>query len=85
MTHSKLRQTQLTILGNLDAATIEVKLHVYNGVIDRSWWIVGKDDDEDLVLMWSDRTAEGPHGGISLAELLTQLLEITRLLREPSE
>lgn len=83
--HSKLRQSQLNLLGQLPAATITITLHVEDGIVSRNWWISAVDDNEDQVLLWSDRTPPGPHGGLNLAELLTALLEITRLLRTASD
>lgn len=80
----RLKEHQLTLLGQLPAATITITLHVQHGRILRQWWITGVDENDDQVLVWSDATAEGPHGGINLAELLTQLLEVSRLVREPS-
>lgn len=80
----KLREHQLTLLGQLPAATITITLHVNEGTILRQWWITGADEKDDQVLCWSDATSEGPHGGLNLAELLTELLAIARMLREPS-
>lgn len=80
-----LRRSQLNLLGQLDAASITVQLHVYDGVISRDWWISAVDDDDTQILLWSDRTPEGPHGGINLADLLTKLLEISRLVRAASQ
>ena len=81
----RIRETQLTLLGTLDTANIRIHLHTHSGMIDRNWWIEGFDEDGNRILLWSERTPEGPHGGIQLAELLARLLEISRLLRIPSQ
>lgn len=81
---SRVRRTQLNLLGTLDAATVTITLHLHDGVASRDWWITAEDDEGDQILCWSDRTGEGPHGGLNLAELLTQILEVLRLSR-PSQ
>lgn len=80
-----IRQHQLTLLGELPAARLTIYLHTNDGVIDRNWWIEGLDDDENRILLWSDRTGQGPRGGLNMADLLASLLEISRLLRIPSQ
>lgn len=78
---SHVRRTQLNLLGTLEAATVTVTLHLEDGVASRIYWLAAEDDEGNQILLWSDRTAEGPHGGINLAELLTDLLEVLRLAR----
>jgi len=75
----RLREAQLTLLGTLAAARVTVTLHMDNGVADRSYWISAVDDDEQQILLWSDRTSPGPNGGLSLAELMVALQDVLRL------
>lgn len=82
---SKLRQAQLNLLGQLDAAHIRIDLHVKEGVVQRDWWIGATDEDDEQILLWSDRTPPGPHGGLNLAELMGELLNIFRLIRTARE
>ncbi len=81
MARSQLRHTQLTLLGTLPAAKLEITLHLEDGIPGRQFWISGTDLDGEQVLLWSDSTSEGPRGGLNLADLLTELLEIFRLTR----
>lgn len=76
-----LRQSQLTLLGTLPAARIDITIHLDNGSPDREWWLRAMDDEENLVALWSDRTSPGPRGGLNVAELLTALLDVLRLVR----
>lgn len=78
---SRVRTTQLSLLGTLEAATVTVTIHMREGIPDRSWWISAVDDEDNQILLWSDQTSEGPRGGLNLAELLTELLEVFRLTR----
>jgi hypothetical protein len=82
---SRVRKTQLNLLGTLPAARIDLTFHMEDGVAQRQWWISAVDDEENQILLWSDSTSQGPHGGLNLAELLTQLLEVLRLARGPSD
>lgn len=83
MTHS-LRESQLTLLGQLPAATVTITLHVDNGQPDRTWWLSAVDDHDNQVALWSDRTSPGPHGGLNLAELMVALQDVFRLTRGDS-
>jgi hypothetical protein len=82
---SRVRRTQLDLLGSLPAARVDLTFHIHDGIPGRTWWISAVDDEENQILLWSDSTAAGPHGGLNLAELMTQLLEIFRLTRVPEE
>lgn len=82
---TRLRRSQLNLLGQLEAAHIRIDLHVENGIVQRTWWIGATDDNEDQVLLWSDTTPPGPHGGLNLAELMSALLDIFRLIRNARE
>lgn len=75
----RLREAQLTLLGTLPAATMTVRIHLDNGVADRSWWISAQAEDESQILLWSDRTSPGPNGGLNLAELMVALQDVLRL------
>lgn len=75
----RLREAQLNLLGQLPAARMTVTLHMDNGVADRSFWISAVDEEENQILLWSDRTRPGPNGGLSLAELMVALQDVLRL------
>ena len=75
----RLREAQLTLLGTLPAARMTITLHVDNGVADRSWWLSAVDEEENQVLLWSDRTSPGPNGGLNLAELMVSVQDVLRL------
>lgn len=85
MNHSRLKQTQLNLLGSLEAATLSVGIHLEDGIPSRMYWISGEDPDGNQILLWSDCTSEGPRGGLNLADVLSDLLEIFRLTRPPSD
>lgn len=85
MAQTQLHQSQLTLLGQLEASTVEVKLHLEAGRPLRTWWITGYDEDESIVLMWSDRTSPNREGDLNLADLMTALMEIFALTKPPSE
>jgi len=85
MAQSKLHISQLNLLGQLEAATLEVKIHLEAGRPLRDWWITGYDPDESVVLMWSDRTTANREGDLNLSDLMTSLLEVLRLARGTSE
>lgn len=85
MTHSRLKQHQLNLLGRLEAATLNVGLHLEEGIPSRMYWISGEDDEGNQILLWSAATSEGPRGGLNLADVLSDLLEIFRLTRDSSD
>lgn len=82
---SKLRESQLNLLGQLPAATVTITIHLDNGVPDRTWWLSAVDEAENMVALWSDRTNRSPRGDLSLAELMVALQDVFRLTRgDPS-
>jgi hypothetical protein len=82
---SRLRESQLNLLGQLPAAKVTVTIHLDNGVPDRTWWLTAVDDAENICALWSDRTNRSPRGDLSLAELMVSLQDVFRLTRgDPS-
>lgn len=73
--------TQLDLLGSLPAARLDVTIHLNDGEPSRDYWISGTDINGEQVLLWSDTTSEGPRGGLNLADLLSELLDIFKLTR----
>lgn len=79
MHRSPVREHQLTLLGNLEAATLRLHIHLENGRPLRQYWIEAEDPDGTIILSWSDATSPGPRNDLNLAEVMTDILEIFRL------
>lgn len=82
---TNLKQHQLNLLGQLEAARIDLTFHVERGRPLRQFWISAEDPSGEQILLWSDRTAPGPHGDVNLAEVMTTLMEVFRLTRVPND
>lgn len=82
---SRVRQTQLNLLGTLEAATVTVTIHMENGIPSRSYWLSAVDDLDQQILLWSDTTSRGPGDGLNLAELISDLARVFRLTRGDQE
>lgn len=82
---TRLKEYQLTLLGQLEAARLTITLHLDEGKPSRDFWITGEDLDGQTVLLWNSRTGPGPWEGINLAELMTALMEIFRLTRADTD